>query len=293
VKILVTGREGQVARSLLERAALLEGVEVEAVGRPELDLADPASVIREITARQPDIVVSAAAYTAVDKAEDEPELAMAVNAAGAEAVARAAAMLGVPVIHLSTDYVFGGERESPYAEDDEPAPRSVYGRTKLAGELAVAAANPRHVILRTAWLYSPFGRTFVKVMLSAARQREEIQVVSDQWGNPTSALDVADGILHVARRVCGGEESFGLFHLAAAGDTSWSGFAEHIFEASRDAGGPFARVKPIPTSEYPAKAKRPLNSRLVTDKLSRIYKWQAPDGRASCELVVRRLLQER
>ena len=174
MRLLVTGTAGQVARSLLERGAGHRDVEVVALGRPDLDLERPASVRTAIEAARPDIVVSAAAYTAVDKAEDEPDLAYAVNAAGAGAVAAAAAGLGVPVIHLSTDYVFGGDADRPYGETDATAPMGGYGRTKLAGESAVAEANPRHLILRTAWVYSPFGRNFVKTMLRLAADRDEI-----------------------------------------------------------------------------------------------------------------------
>ncbi|WP_292090156.1 NAD(P)-dependent oxidoreductase, partial [Mesorhizobium sp.] len=159
------------------------------VGRPALDLARPETVFAALAEARPDIVVSAAAYTNVDQAEDEKELAFAVNATGAGKVAEAAAGLGVPVIHLSTDYVFDGAKDSAYVETDATAPLGVYGASKLAGEKAVAAANPRHLILRTAWVYSPFGRNFVKTMLRLASDRDEISVVADQWGNPTSALD--------------------------------------------------------------------------------------------------------
>ncbi|RUV09947.1 dTDP-4-dehydrorhamnose reductase, partial [Mesorhizobium sp. M7A.T.Ca.TU.009.01.3.1] len=194
MRLVVTGRDGQVAASLLEAGQAAAGVEVIAIGRPQLDLARPDTVIEAIAAAKPDIVVSAAAYTAVDQAEDEPDLAFAVNAAGAGEVAQAASRLGVPVIHLSTDYVFDGTKDAAYVETDATAPRSVYGASKLAGEQAVASANPRHLILRTAWVYSPFGKNFVKTMLRLAADRDEIAVVADQWGNPTSALDIADAI---------------------------------------------------------------------------------------------------
>ncbi len=195
--------------------------------------------------RQPDLVVSAAAYTAVDQAEDEPDLAHSINAVGAGAVAQAAADIGAPVIHLSTDYVFSGDGEKPYTEDDPTGPHGVYGRTKLDGETAVAAANPRHLILRTAWVYSPFGKNFVKTMLRLAENRDNLSVVADQWGNPTSAIDIADGILRVANRLRadGQFDAFGVYHLAGTGSTNWSTFARAIFEASRNLRGPFAEVK--------------------------------------------------
>jgi dTDP-4-dehydrorhamnose reductase len=286
LRLVVTGREGQVARSLLERACGLGGIEVVAVGRPEMDLTDAGSVRTAILDARPDIVVSAAAYTAVDRAEEEPDLAYAVNAAGAGAVAQAAAAAGAPVIHLSTDYVFSGEADGPYRESDPTGPQSVYGRTKLAGEIAVAAANPRHVILRTAWVYSPFGRNFVKTMLMLAQSRDTVPVVSDQWGSPTSALDIADGILHIAASGPKDGGRFGIFHLAGTGSTNWSGFAASVFDASRKAGGPHAQVKEIATSDYPTKARRPPNSRLATEKLAAAYGWSAPEWQVSCAKVV-------
>lgn len=291
MRIAVTGREGQVARSLVERSREMSGVEVVPVGRPQLDLLRPETVLPAIRAADPDIVVSAAAYTAVDKAEDEPEIAAAVNAAGAGAVAEAAAALGVPVIHLSTDYVFAGDGERPYEEGDRTAPQSVYGRTKLAGERAVAAANPRHVILRTAWVYSPFGRNFVKTMLNLATDRDVVRVVADQFGNPTSALDIADGILAIAPHLAGQVPAarLGVFHLAGTGATHWAGLAARVLETSRGLGGPWARVEEIQTTDYPTRARRPANSRLSTERLHKAFGWRAPDWRMSCDAVVRRL----
>ena len=292
MRLAVTGREGQVAASLLEAGQRQDGVEVIAVGRPQLDLARPDTVIEALEASRPDIVVSAAAYTAVDQAEDEPDAAFAVNAVGAGKVAEAAARLGVPVIHLSTDYVFDGMGAGAYVETDATAPRSVYGASKLAGEQAVAAANPRHLILRTAWVYSPFGKNFVKTMLRLAAGRDEIAVVADQWGNPTSALDIADAILHSATMLHDnkGFASFGVYHLAGTGDTNWSGFARHILDTSRALGGPYARVRDIATEDYPTRAQRPRNSRLSTAKFAATFGWTAPDWRTSTQEVVRRLL---
>jgi dTDP-4-dehydrorhamnose reductase len=294
VRILVTGRGGQVAKSLVERAAGHRGIEIVAAARPELDLADAGTIAAAIARIRPDIVVSAAAYTAVDQAEDEPDLARAINATGAGAVAAAAAAAGAPVIHLSTDYVFSGGKDGEYLETDRPDPQSVYGRTKLGGEIAVAAANPRHVIVRTAWVYSPFGKNFVKTMLRLAKDRDSIRVVADQWGNPTSALDIAAGILRIAEEIGKGErpELYGIFHLAGAGATSWSGLAEAVFAASRELGGPSASVERIATADYPTKARRPKNSRLSCEKLFRTYGWRAPDWRISCRETVMRLLTE-
>ena len=291
MRLLVTGTEGQVARSLLERARERAGIEVLAVGRPDLDLARPETIAPALAAARPDIVVSAAAYTAVDQAVDEPDVAHAVLAVGAGAGAGAAAAIGVPVIHLSTDYVFDGGKAGAYVEDDPTAPLGAYGRTKLEGEIAVADANPRHVILRTAWVYSPFGKNFAKTMLRLAGERDEIAVVADQWGNPTSALDIADAILHIAPAAAGASgDMFGVFHLAATGKTSWNGFARHLLGESAAAGGPSARVRDISTAEFPTKARRPSNSCLNTDKLFHAYGWRAPRWETSGTAVVKQLL---
>lgn len=292
MRLVVTGREGQVVSSLVERARTHLDVEVVTLGRPELDLAKPETIERALVATRPDLVVSAAAYTAVDQAEDEPDLAFAVNGIGAGHVAAAAARIGAPVIHLSTDYVFDGSGKGAYVEEDEPAPRSVYGASKLAGEQAVAKANPRHLILRTAWVYSPFGRNFVKTMLRLAADRDELAVVADQWGNPTSALDIADAILHVAAMLHGNKDfaSYGVYHLAGTGETNWSGFARHILDTSQAFGGPYARVRDIATVDYPTKAQRPANSRLARTKFTSEFGWTAPEWRESTKEVVRRLL---
>jgi dTDP-4-dehydrorhamnose reductase len=292
VRLVVTGRDGQVAASLLEAGQAHAGVEVVAIGRPELDLARPETIVDAIALAKPDIVVSAAAYTAVDLAEDEPDLAFAINATGAGKVAEAAARLGVPIIHLSTDYVFDGSASRPYLETDATAPLGVYGASKLAGEQAVAAAGPRHLILRTAWVYSPFGKNFAKTMLRLAADRDEISVVADQWGNPTSALDIADAILHAAAMLHGDKSvsAFGTYHLAGTGETNWSGFARHILDTSQASGGSWADVRDIATKDYPTKARRPANSRLSSAKFAAVFGWSAPEWRQSTERVVRRIV---
>jgi dTDP-4-dehydrorhamnose reductase len=292
MRLLVTGREGQVVRSLVERAAARAGVTVIPVGRPELDLSRPEAVAAALDGHEADIIVSAAAYTAVDKAEDEPELALAVNAGGAGAVAHWAQGRGIPVIHLSTDYVFSGDGGKPYGEDDAPGPRSVYGRSKLAGERAVAAANPRHVILRTAWVYSPFGGNFVKTMLRLGESRDRLSVVADQHGNPTSALDIADGILKIAAtlRAPNADALHGIYHFAGAGEATWYDLARHVFAVSSAIGGPFAEVAAITADQYPTRAVRPGNSRLDCTRFARTFGAAAPDWHASVEAVVRRLV---
>ncbi|MCD2184150.1 dTDP-4-dehydrorhamnose reductase [Rhizobium sp. GN54] len=289
MKILVTGTHGQLATSLAEAATAMPGLELVTAGRPALELSDPASIRREILSARPDIVVSAAAYTAVDRAEDEQDLAYAVNVIGAAAVADAAATLRIPVIHISTDYVFSGDAGRPYSEDDETEPKTVYGYTKLRGEHAVASANPRHVILRTSWVYSPFGTNFVKTMLRIAGERPAISVVADQWGNPTSAPDLADAILLVATHPA--RERPGIYHVAGTGDTNWAGLARSVFEASKARGGPFAEVHDIASADYPTRARRPLNSRLCCAKFERTFGWRAPPWQESTVAVVRRVLQ--
>ena len=295
MRLVVTGHEGQVVRSLLEIA---QGTQFDVVplGRPELDLAgDVDEIAKMIEASSPDVLVSAAAYTQVDKAESERELAFAINERGPAAIARAAHRLRVPLIHLSTDYVFDGSKSSPYVEEDPTSPTGVYGASKLAGELAVVANHDDCVVLRTAWVYSPFGTNFVKTMLRIAAERDEIRVVADQRGNPTSALDIAEGILSVASNLLGSGDAAlrGIFHMAGAGEASWAEFAEAIFAASDDAQGPTAVVKPIGSSEYPTAAQRPANSRLDSAKLERVHAVRLRDWHQSMKRIVERLVSGR
>lgn len=289
MRVLITGREGQVARSLAERAPA--DWELLFAARPGFDLADPGSIESSVASFSPDLVISAAAYTAVDQAEDEPELAWAVNAEAPATLARTAHEAGAPIIHLSTDYVFDGTLDRPYSEADEVAPIGAYGRSKLAGEEGVRASAADHVILRTAWVYSPFGNNFVKTMLRLAAERDTLTVVEDQVGNPTSALDIAEAILAVAHKwQRQGSIASGTYHFAGSGDTSWAGFAENIFDASGRHGGPSARVQGIPSSQWPTKAMRPANSRLDCSKFVRTFGYTAPHWSISADEVVRRLV---
>lgn len=294
MRILVTGKKGQVVRSLRERGAKL-GVEIIALGRPELDLARPDAISAVIARAKPDVVVNAAAYTAVDQAETEEELAFAINGGGAGAVAAAARAIDVPVVHISTDYVFDGGADRPYREDDGIAPVGAYGRSKAAGEEAVALANPDHAILRTAWVYSPFGKNFARTMLRLAETRDVVRVVADQHGTPTSALDIADGILAILQKMTASRDDAmrGIFHMTAGGSATWAEFAEAIYAESRARGGPFARVEPIGTADYPTPAKRPANSRLDCAKLAAAYGIALPTWRDSVGAVVARCLTER
>ena len=291
MKVAVTGKAGQVATSLLERGTAA-GHEIIALGRPELDLADPASVMRAVEAVAPDVIVSAAAYTAVDKAESESDLAYGINGVGAGAVAKAAHRLGVPFVHISTDYVFDGTLDRPYVESDPTGPTGVYGASKLAGEQAVLAAHGANsAVLRVAWVYSPFGANFVKTMLRLAGDRDELGVVADQVGNPTSALDIADAILMVASNMVAAASPTlcGVFHMTASGEASWADFAEAIFAASAARGGPSARVRRITTADYPTPATRPANSRLDCGLIARVHGVTLPDWRRSLETVIARL----
>ncbi len=275
LRLLVTGREGQVAQALL--ALQNDDLQIEALGRPTLDLTDRSSIERAISAFRPDVIVNAAAYTAVDKAETDEETAFAVNAQGAGNVAAAASAAGLPVIHISTDYVFPGDKSTPYVETDETGPKGAYGRSKLAGELAVSAANPRHVILRTAWVYGPYGNNFLKTMLRVAATRDTLRVVADQHGTPTYAPDIAEGIVVVARRLAADSGApTGVFHMVSSGETTWAGFAEEIFRQSVQAGGAGAVVEPIPSADYPTPAQRPANSRLETKRFSDTFGYRLP-----------------
>jgi dTDP-4-dehydrorhamnose reductase len=292
MRLVVTGRKGQVARALVERGRSA-GVEVVCLARPEIDLTEPEFVARAIEATRGDVVINAAAYTAVDKAEAEPELAMQVNGEGARAVAAAAAMTGRPVVQISTDYVFGGALDRPYREDDPVGPLGVYGRTKLAGEIAVATANPRHVIARAAWVYSPFGHNFLKTMLRLGLTRDEVGVVADQWGAPTSALDLADGLIAMARRLIAEPDNaslYGVFHATGSLYTSWAGFAATIFAQAATLGRRPVAVTPISTAQYPTPAARPANSRLDSGKLRRVYGLTLPEWRGPAQDCVKRLI---
>jgi dTDP-4-dehydrorhamnose reductase len=292
MRIAVTGSQGQVARSLTERGAEM-GANIVAIGRPILDLADPSTILPALRAAAPDVIVNAAAYTGVDAAETEEASAHQINAEGANAVAKAAAALSIPIIHLSTDYVFDGMLDTPYREEDVTRPLNAYGRSKLAGEEAVRNAACRHVILRSAWVYSPFGKNFLRTMLALAESRQTVSVVADQFGQPTSALDIADGILAICCRLRAQPEDntlFGTFHMAAQGAASWADLAEAIFAEREQHGRSRVRVSRIASRDYKTAARRPANSRLDTAKLARAYGILLPPWRQSVSEVVERLL---
>lgn len=292
MRILITGREGQLARSLVERGAADPSLTLLTVARPELDLERLETIAPAVRAAAPDVVLNAAAYTAVDQAEDEPERAFRINSEAAGELASAAREAGAPIVQISTDYVFDGQGEGSYPESAPTNPLGAYGRSKLEGEERVAAANPDHLIVRTAWVYSPFGKNFVKTMLGLARDRDQLNVVADQSGNPSSALDLADGLLAMLRR-WSERPGLGLgrtYHLAGTGSTTWCEFAAEIMDCSSRLGGPSAEVRPIATADWPTKAPRPANSRLDCSRFAADFDYAAPDWRLSTAETVRRLL---
>jgi dTDP-4-dehydrorhamnose reductase len=283
MRVLVAGREGQLARALAARL-LHEGHQVTALEPPDLDLTDRASIAAAMAMAAPDLVVNAAAYTAVDRAEDQPEVAQAVNATGAGWLATAAEARGVPFVHVSTDYVFDGLKGAPYVETDTPNPLGVYGATKEAGERAVLAASPRSVVIRTAWVCGADGANFVKTMLRLAKERDEIRVVADQHGSPTFTADLADAMVRMAPRLLAapaGDAAFGLFHLSGAPHTTWHGFTAEILGQAAMRGHTRPRLTPIATSDYPTKARRPADGRLDCSKIGRVHGIAPADWRAS------------
>lgn len=288
--ILVIGKSGQIARALLERAG--EYSDICALGRPELDLTDLPSLDRAIDTLHPSVLINAAAYTAVDKAESEKRQAFAVNEAGPRALAKLCQVRKIPLIHYSTDYVFDGHKSAPYDEDDPTSPVSAYGRSKLAGEQAIASEMDNFLILRTAWVYSPFGSNFVKTMLRLASDREEVDVVADQWGCPSSAMDIADATLSMAEVVKAGGQNWGIYNVAAPDATNWHGLAEAVFEVLAEYRGARVRANAISSRDYPTKANRPYNSRLGSSKLERDWSLRLPAWRNSVEDCVKRLVIE-
>ncbi len=290
MRIAVTGSMGQVATSLIDRAG--PEFEIILLGRRVFLLEDRKAVLAGLKSARPDVVINAAAYTAVDRAEAEESVALAVNGEGAGHVAEAADQIGAPLLQLSTDYVFDGTLDRPYREDDPTGPRSAYGRSKLIGERLVAERCANSAILRTAWLYSPYGANFVRTMLSLNETRDEVSVVADQRGNPTSALDLAAALLAVAARVRGDSSPGlrGVFHMTGSGEATWADFAEAIFAEAAARGRRPTRVKRITTADYPTPARRPANSRLDNEKLRRAYGLELPDWRTSLAACCGRLI---
>jgi len=276
MRVLISGQHGQVSRELQRR---LGGVgELIVLGRDQLDLAQPEQIRQQVQKIRPDLIINAAAHTAVDLAESEPETAFAINAVAPGIFAEEALMLGIPLIHYSTDYVFDGKKVGPYNEDDTPNPLGVYGKSKLAGERAIIDVQGKHLILRTSWVYSTYGRNFLLTMQRLLQERPEVRIVVDQIGAPTWAGTIANSTLALVERWQTGETvTWGTYHLTAQGKTSWFGFAQAIGEALRQQGKPCANLLPIPSSDYPTPAARPLNSCLDCSRLQREWGVKQPD----------------
>ncbi len=283
--VLILGGGGQVGQ-MLQRVDWPEGVTLHAPDRDAVDLADPAAIARIVAERPWDLVVNAAAYTAVDKAEDDVAAAWMLNAVAPAVLARETGRAGIPLVHISTDYVFDGSKDAPYVEADPVAPLGVYGASKEGGEQGVRTGNPHHVILRTAWVYGPDRANFVKTMLRVGKDRAELNVVADQIGCPTNTGDIARAIRTIADAVWAREGRWGTYHLAGTGEASWHAFATKIFDIVGDRWDQVPTVHPIPTSDYPTPATRPANSRLDCAKVERDYGFRARDwGGALAETV--------
>jgi dTDP-4-dehydrorhamnose reductase len=276
VKVLINGRHGQVSHELQRRLGAVG--ELIVLGRDQLDLAQPDQIRRQVQNIRPDLIINAAAHTAVDLAESEPQAAFAINAVAPGVLAEEALALDIPLIHYSTDYVFDGMKAGPYTEDDTPNPLGVYGKSKLAGEQAIRDVQGKHLILRTSWVYSTHGRNFLLTMQRLLQEKPELRVVADQIGAPTWAGTIANSTLALIERWQANEVAdWGTYHLSAQGETSWFGFAQAIGEALRQQGKPCARLIAIPSSDYPTPAARPLNSRLDCSRLQRDWGVSQPD----------------
>jgi dTDP-4-dehydrorhamnose reductase len=286
MKLLVFGQTGQVARELLRRCPT--AWHITALSRDAADLTDPIACAAQIAASDADVVINAAAYTAVDRAEADEATAFTVNAISPGAMATAAAARGMPFIHISTDYVFDGHGATPWLPDDPTVPQGAYGRTKLAGEDAVRAAGGRHVILRTSWVFSVHGNNFVKTMLRLGAARDSLNVVCDQIGGPTSAADISDAIFAVIGAFQNGQSPNGTHHFSGAPDTSWANFARAIFAQA----GVACVVNDIPVSDYPTPAARPANSRLDCSSLRSEFGISRPEWRTSLADVLSDLQKE-
>ncbi|MGI1944532.1 dTDP-4-dehydrorhamnose reductase [Shewanella glacialipiscicola] len=283
MKILVTGSNGQVGNCLVKQLSLMPEIEFLAVDRAQLDITDGAAVAKLINEFKPHAIINAAAYTAVDKAEDEVALSYAINRDGPQWLAEAANRIGAVMLHISTDYVFAGNKVGEYLETDATEPQGVYGKSKLAGELAVSAACSRHIILRTAWVFGEYGNNFVKTMLRLAQNRDELGVVCDQFGGPTYAGDIANALIVMAKAISKGNQSFGIYHYSGLPHVNWQQFAREIFNQAKLQGllNKNMCVKTITSEQYPTAAKRPGNSKLDCNKILQHFGIQASDWRSA------------
>ncbi len=293
MRILAAGWHGQIARAFMHTAPVRSDISAFAIGRPGLDICDPRSIERALGDIQPDILINLAGYTDVDGAESEPELAFALNSVGARLLAEAAARRHVPILHISTSYVFDGHKASAYAEADATQSSTAYGKSRLAGELAVQAANPKHVILRTGWIFSPFGRCFVSNILQRVQLGLPLKVVNDQYGNPTYAPHLVDAILAVALQLTARpeeEKPWGIYHAAGTGEASWYGVAQEVLSAFERLAGLSAGLEAIQSAEYATRTGRPVNSRLDCSKLERVFGVKLPAWQTGVRECVESLL---
>jgi dTDP-4-dehydrorhamnose reductase len=289
--ILIFGASGQLGCEMLKLAAA-RGIAAVGLSRAEADITDPVAVAGAMATVCPRLILNAAAYTAVDRAESEPAAAEAINSEGAGIVARAASAAGVPVIHISTDYVFDGTKTKPYVETDRVAPIGVYGTTKAKGEAKVRAVASRHVILRTAWVFGQFGNNFLKTMLRLARTCDRLRVVADQHGCPTCTLDIAEAVLTIDRAIATGCPVWGTYHFAGSGATSWHSFAEWIVAAQAEATGRNPPVEAITTSDYPTRARRPANSELDSSLFATTFGYRAQAWQTRTAETIAALLKQ-
>jgi dTDP-4-dehydrorhamnose reductase len=288
--VLVTGGSGQVGTALGRLAP--DDFELVAPSRAELDLTDPDAIAAMVASRPWAAVINAAAYTAVDKAEGDVVTAWRANALAPAAFAAATHAAGIPLLHVSTDYVFDGTKAAAYVEDDPVGPVGVYGASKEAGEQAVRTANPRHVILRTAWVVSPDGANFIKTMLRLGADRPELRVVADQHGCPTSAEDIADTLIVLLRAATGDAAKWGTFHFVNGGEATWHALAEAVFARAATYGRPRPTVTAIATNDYPTPARRPANSRLATTKIEQAFGIVPRPWRDATDAIVDQLLSK-
>lgn len=291
-RVLVLGKSGQLAIALSRLNH--PGATIICSGRPDLDLENEISIRAAIARHAPEIVINAGAFTAVDRAESEADAAMAINAKGAGNAAAACEKAGIPIVHISTDYVYPGSKTTPYVESDPTGPINAYGRSKLAGETAVASRNPAHVILRTGWLYAPWGTNFARTMMRLAQERDVVRVVGDQFGTPTYVPHLAETVVKVALASCTHLDlaQRGVFHIASSGEASWADFAERLFAVSKKLGGPNARVERIGSADYPTAAARPAYSVLSTAKLRAAFALELPGWEAGSDAFISDYLRD-
>jgi dTDP-4-dehydrorhamnose reductase len=287
--ILVFGGAGQLGQELA-RAAKLRAIPITTLTRSDVDIAESAAVAAALSHVRPTLVVNAAAYTKVDLAETNVDEARQANEIGPAVLAHACARINLPMVHVSTDYVFDGSKDGAYLESDPVCPINVYGRTKAAGEDAVRHALKRHIILRTAWIYSEFGNNFLKTILGLAATRDELRIVADQHGSPTSAREVAEAIVRIGPSLLKDDDICGTYHFTSAGATTWYGFAKRAIAVQAPITGRYPQLTPIATEEYRAAARRPANSRLDCRLFAQVFGFAAPDWTVDVDLTTRALV---